>query len=167
MTNSNIYRYKFTDEFTNELSIFSKIHQYDERKIFKDAWNTWVNENTELVDSEVRRLSNMNYDGDVIEKMFKSARYYFRKKTTEKKEPQKRRAYIGVQKELLDAMDAYISQNIVEKPSNGFEEFCSDNKTVIQVEVDNLVKNGVTDVDEIHDKIKKTFKNRYFMLISK
>jgi hypothetical protein len=135
--------------------------------VFKDAWNAWVNENTELVDTEVRRLSNMNYDGDVLEKMFKSARYYFRKKTTEKKEPQKRRAYIGVQKELLDAMDDYISQNMVEKPSNGFEDFCNSNKMVIQDEVDNLVKSGVTDVEEIHDKIKKTFKNRYFMLISK
>jgi hypothetical protein len=135
--------------------------------VFKDAWNSWVNENTELVDTEVRRLSNMNYDGDVLEKMFKSARYYFRKKTTEKKEPQKRRAYIGVQKELLDAMDDYISQNMVEKPSNGFEDFCNSNKMVIQDEVDNLVKSGVTDVEEIHDKIKKTFKNRYFMLISK
>ena len=135
--------------------------------MFKDAWNNWVDENTELVDTEVRRLSNMNYDGDVLEKMFKSARYYFRKNTTEKKEPQKRRAYIGVQKELLDAMDDYISQNLVEKPSNGFEDFCYSNKMVIQDEVDNLVKSGVTDVDEIHDKIKKTFKNRYFMLISK
>ena len=164
---TNIYRYKFTDDFTNNLHNFAKIHQYDERKVFKEAWNTWVEENTELVDTEVRRLSNMNYDGDVLEKMFKSARYYFRKKTTEKKEPQKRRAYIGVQKELLDAMDDYISQNMVEKPSNGFEDFCNSNKMVIQVEVDNLVKSGVTDVEEIHDKIKKTFKNRYFMLISK
>ena len=164
---TNIYRYKFTDVFTNELSKFSKIHQYDDRKVFKDAWNNWVDENTELVDTEVRRLSNMNYDGDVLEKMFKSARYYFRKKTTEKKEPQKRRAYIGVKKELLDAMDDYISQNMVEKPSNGFEDFCNSNKMVIQYEVNNLVKSGVTDVEEIHDKIKKTFKNRYFMLISK
>ena len=28
----NTYRYKFTDEFTKELYIFSKIHQYDHRK---------------------------------------------------------------------------------------------------------------------------------------
>ena len=164
---TNIYRYKFTDDFTNELSNFSKIHQYDERKVFKEAWNTWVEENTELVDTEVRRLTNLNYDGDVLEKMFKSARYYFRKKSAEKKEPQQRRAYIGVQKELLDAMDDYISNNIVDKPSDGFEDFCKSNQTVIHDEINNLIQNDVTDVDEIHDKIKKTFKNRYFMLISK
>lgn len=164
---TNIYRYKFTDEFTNELSNFSKVHQYDERKVFKEAWNTWVEENTELVDIEVRRLTNLNYDGDVLEKMFKSARYYFRKKSVEKKEPQQRRTYIGVQKELLDAMDDYISKNIVDKPSDGFEDFCKSNQVVIHDEINSLIQNGVTDVDEIHDKIKKTFKNRYFMLISK
>jgi hypothetical protein len=164
---TNIYRYKFTDDFTNELSNFSKVHQYDERKVFKEAWNTWVEENAELVDIEVRRLTNLNYDGDVLEKMFKSARYYFRKKSAEKKEPQQRRTYIGVQKELLDAMDDYISKNIVDKPSDGFEDFCKSNQVVIHDEINNLIQNGVTDVDEIHDKIKKTFKNRYFMLISK
>ena len=164
---TNIYRYKFTDDFTNELSNFSKVHQYDERKVFKEAWNTWVEENTELVDIEVRRLTNLNYDGDVLEKMFKRARYYFRKKSAEKKEPQQRRTYIGVQKELLDAMDDYISKNIVDKPSDGFEDFCKSNQTVIHDEINNLIQNDVTDVDEIHDKIKKTFKNRYFILISK
>ena len=30
-----IYRYKFTNEFTNELFKFSKVHQYDHRKDFK------------------------------------------------------------------------------------------------------------------------------------
>ena len=31
----NIYRYKFTNEFTCELFTFSKIHQYEHRKDFK------------------------------------------------------------------------------------------------------------------------------------
>ena len=103
--NVSIYRYKFTDDFTQELYKFSKIHQYDHRKDFKDAWQIWTEENENLVDGEVRRLTNLGYDGDVLDKMFKSARYYFRKKDTDKKEPQKRRVYVGVQKELLEAMD--------------------------------------------------------------
>ena len=36
--NINIYRYKFTTEFMNDLFIFSKIHQYDHRSDFKEAW---------------------------------------------------------------------------------------------------------------------------------
>ena len=43
--NKNIYRYKFTDDFTSELFKFSKIHQYDHRKDFKEAWEIWMEDN--------------------------------------------------------------------------------------------------------------------------
>ena len=168
--NINIYRYKFIEEFTSELYKFSKIHQYDHRKDFKEAWNIWVDDNQSLVDEEVRRLSNLGYDGDILDKMFKSARYYFRKKTTEKKEPQKRRVYIGVEKELLEAMDKHIIQNVNNKdykPSDGFSLFCKENIEILQEEVNRLCKCGLTNHIEIKDKIKKTYKNRYFMLVTK
>jgi hypothetical protein len=168
--NINIYRYKFIEEFTNELYKFSKIHQYDHRKDFKEAWNIWVEDNQGFVDEEVRRLSNLGYDGDIIDKMFKSARYYFRKKSTEKKEPQKRRMYIGVEKELLEAMDKHILQNVKNKeykPSDGFSIFCKENIEILQEEVNRLCKCGLTNHIEIKDKIKKTYKNRYFMLVTK
>ena len=71
--NKNIYRYKFTDDFTSELFMFSKIHQYDHRKDFKEAWEIWMEENDEIVNDEVRRLTNLGYDGDITDKMFKSA----------------------------------------------------------------------------------------------
>ena len=102
--------------------------------------------------------------------MFKSARYYFRKKSTEKKEPQKRRMYIGVEKELLEAMDKHILQNVKNKeykPSDGFSIFCKENIEILQEEVKRLCKCGLTNHIEIKDKIKKTYKNRYFMLVTK
>ena len=168
--NVNIYRYKFIEEFNNELYKFSKIHQYDHRKDFKEAWNIWIEENQGLVDEEVRRLTNLGYNGDILDKMFKSARYYFRKKITEKKEPQKRRMYIGVEKEMLAAMDNHIIQNIKNKeykPSEGFSIFCKENLELLQEEVNRLCKCGLTNHIEIKDKIKKTYKNRYFMLVTK
>ena len=48
-----------------------------------------------------------------MDKMFKSARYYFRKKSTEKKAPLERRDYGGTQKDMLDAMDYHIKTKIV------------------------------------------------------
>jgi hypothetical protein len=168
--NVNIFRYKFTDEFTNELFKFSKIHQYDHRKDFKEAWKIWLEENDLIVEEEVRRLANLGYDGDVVEKMFKSARYYFRKKSTEKKAPTKRRDYVGVNKVLLDAMDKHIRIGITSedfKPSDGFDEFCNNNKDLLREEVNTLCKNGFTDSTEIKNKIKKTYKNRYFLFINK
>lgn len=167
---TGIYRYKFTNEFTNELFKFSKVHQYDHRKDFKEAWNLWMEDNENIVDEEVRRLMNLGYEGDIIDKMFKSARYYFRKKSTEKKAPAKRRIYVGSQKDLLEAMDEHIKTNISSrefKPSDGFDEFCKKNIDILKQQVNMLCQAGFMDSNEIKAKIKKTYKNRYFLIISK
>ena len=65
-----IYRYKFTDDFTSELFKFSKIHQYDHRKDFKEAWNQWLEANNEIVSNEERHLTNHGYEGNILDKMF-------------------------------------------------------------------------------------------------
>ena len=165
-----IYIYKFENKFIEELFKFSKIHQYDHRSDFKEAWNIWMNENNELIDGEVRRLTNLGYDGDIIDKMYKSARYYFRKKSTEKKEPTKRRVYVGTQKELLESMDEHIKTNISSKdfkPSDGFDDYCKNNIDILKEEINLLCKAGYKDINEIKLKIKKTYKNRYFLIIKK
>ena len=170
VNNVTIYRYKFTDIVTNELYKFSKIHQYDHRKDFKESWNIWMDDNDNLVSDEVRRLTNLGYDGDILDKMFKSARYYFRKKNTSKTEPKKRRVYISTQKDLLESMDEHITSNFNNKdykPSNGFSLFCKENIESLKEEVNRLCKSGFTDHIEIKNKIKKTYKNRYFMLVNK
>jgi hypothetical protein len=166
--NANIYRYKFTQEVMDELHKFSKIHQYDDRKSFKDAWNNWLEENGDLVRDEMERLTNLNYEGDILDKMFKSARYYFKKKGTSKPEPKSRRQYLSVQKDLLDAMDEHILKKKSDpdyKPSDGFSDFCNTHLDLLKEEVVRLVvEHNVNDVNVIKDKIKKTYKNRYFIL---
>lgn len=167
---SIIYRFKFTEEFMEELYKFSKIHQYDDRKDFKEAWKIWTEDNDEIIDEEMRRLLNLGYEGDVINKMFKSARYYFRKKSTEKKEPKQRRKYISVNRELLNAMDEHIEKQIYGvdyQPKTGFIEFCKDNEKILKETISGIFEKGVKDSDLIEDKIKKTYKNRYFMLTNK
>jgi len=169
-TNIKIYRYKFSDDFIDELYKFSKIHQYDHRKDFKDAWELWLDDNSQIIFQESTRLIDLGYDGDVLNKMFTSARYYFRKKGTEKKEPRIRCAYIGLQKDLLDAMDKHITLNMSEtwyKPSSGFTEFCKENIDLLKEEIELLIKFNIVASDEIKKKIKKTYKNRYFMIINK
>jgi hypothetical protein len=166
---ATIYRYKFSDNFIEELFRFSKIHQYDERKDFKEAWNTWRNNNNSIIEDEIKRLLELNYHGDIMDKMYKSARYYFRKKGTEKKEPTKRCAYVGLLKELLDSMDNHIKSNIDKKeykPSEGFSDFCKENIELLKKEIERLISYNIKDSLQIKNKIKKTYKNRYFMIIN-
>lgn len=164
MEQTNIYRYKFAEEVAEELDRFSKVHQYDDRKTFKEAWTEWTTDYEDLISAEVRRLTNLGCEGDIVDKMFKSARYYYRKKSTVKKAPAERRNYVGVQKELLDAMDKYIQENN-SKPAIGFVDFCKAHMELLKAEIDILRKNGITERQEIQNKIKKTYKNRYFMQI--
>jgi glutaredoxin len=160
---NTIYRFKFTEDFISELYKFSKIHQYDDRKGFKEAWKIWTLENDDIIESEMRRLLRLGYNGDVLDKMFKSARYYFRKKATEKKEPKQRRQYISVSKELLEAMDLHIHNNSFQ-PKDGFCDFCKKNENLLKDSISKIFEQGIKDKDIIEDKIKKTYKNRYFMI---
>ena len=159
-----IYRYKFEEQFMIELFNFSKIHQYDDRKEFKSAWNSWTEEHAELIEDETRRLTNLNYDGDVKDKMFRSARYYFRKKSPEKKEQPQRRKYICVDKDIINAIDEHILKNN-SKPSTAFLDFCKENIDLLSEEIARLYSENMS-ADDIKKKIKKTYKNRYFLKVN-
>jgi len=165
----NIFRYKFTDHFTSVLYVFAKVHQYDHRKDFKEAWTIWTEENDDIISEEIKRLEQLGYEGDILEKMFKSARYYFRKKSTEKKAPKERQDYVGINRELLNKIDEHIKMNIYNddyKPSIAFGSFCNENIQLLQEEVTRLFTFGLKDYILIKNKIKKTYKNRYFIIIN-
>jgi hypothetical protein len=179
-----IYRFKFTQEFMEELHKFSKIHYLDNRKDFKEAWKKWSEEeNKDLIEKEIKRLNDAGFYGDILDKMFKSARYYFRKKKVEAeevieveqkvKEKIKERHYHCCSKYLLEIMNKQIKNLLEEsdkevvdkKPSIAFLYFCKDNKDLLREEIESLFKLGFIDVKEIQYKIKKTYKNKYFSII--
>lgn len=163
----NIYRYNFEDEFAQQLYIFAKIHQYDNRHDFKEAWNVWIDDNNDMIELEINRLISLEYNGNILDKMFKSARYYFRKKKTAQKEPTKRREYTSVDKEVLYYMTEHIIKNIANekyKPSDGFANFCKHNAELVLKEIKNLYCDGSYDGNEIKAKLKKTYKNRYYII---
>ena len=165
-----IYRYKFSETIVNILTEFGKTHQYDPKKIYKEAWDTFIVDNEEVLQREVRRLYELGYTGDCYDKMYKSARYYFRKKSLTKTDPKQRRKYISCDRDVLDAMDEHISKNIKEKgnnfkPSDGYDDFITNNQNIILEEITRMIESGFTDKTAITKKIKKTYKNRYFQII--
>ena len=73
-----IYRFKFTEEFMVELYNFAKIHQYDHRKDFKEAWTKWADDNAVIISNETERLIALGYKAEenIDTKMFKRAIYF-------------------------------------------------------------------------------------------
>ena len=168
---ASVFRFKFTDEVVSCITNFAKVHQYDIRENYKEAWSEWVDENDEMIYQEKRRLENLGYNGDVEEKMYKAGRYYFRKKTTQL-EPTKsaRRKYISSSRELIDAMDSHILENIQNEnftPAESFDNFCENSRTILLDEIKNTMQKVNLSKDEMTHKIKKTYKNRYFIVSRK
>ena len=163
----SIYRFKFTDEVMDAISQFSKIHQYDDRHAYKEAWDEWIDSNDAMVCTEVRRLQELGCDKDIHDKMFKAGRYYFRKKSNTKKPAVKRREYIPVSQDILDAMDRHIRTNLEKElytPAWGYDDFCETSRDLLASVINTLVKDYTIRGPELANKIKKTYKNRYYVI---
>jgi len=166
-TENTIFRFKFTNEFNNELLSFSKIHQFDDRHTYKDAWTRWLDNNSTLIETETNNMILSGYTGNVLDKMYKSGRYYFRKKGA-KQEPRKRRQYVSIDKDIIEYMDNHIAQSSLNtdfKPSTSYAKFTEEYASQISEETDRLVTENLTKTD-ILSKFKKTYKNRYFLFTS-
>ena len=165
--NLPVYRFKFTQETIKELNNFAKVHKYDSREDFKEAWEEWKDINDEIINNEVNRLKLIGYKGDIIDKMYKSVRYYYRKKPLTKEEPSKRKKYLAVGKNILKAMDNHINKRhktVDFTPANGYNEFCNEYLDLLREHILDMSNLGEMDAKQISDKLKKTYKNRYFRI---
>jgi hypothetical protein len=206
--NNKIFRYKLSDNIMELITQFAKIHQYDDRHTYKEAWEKYVNENREITDREISRLAELKYKGDVMDKMFKAGRYYFRTKGVPPPHDEKGsalsnpsshdgpednddndeeavvggrnphvavvggrnpRSYIVMQPDVIQAMDKQllsIIKNANFKPAQGFIQFCNQHIDLLRQEITRLTSEGGVGMTAktLADKIKKTYKNRYFML---
>ena len=160
-TENQIFRFKFSDEFIDQLTPFAKLHQHSDRNTYKEEWRRWVENNDEIISNETNRLTELGYNGNITDKMYKSGRYYFRNK--KKQEPRKRRQYVSIDYEVIGNMDTHINSNIDTKPSVSYQNFCESYSTQLDEEMNRLLDEGLSK-DTIKDKFKKTFKNRYFLI---
>lgn len=218
-----VFRFKISDDVVDAIVAFAKIHCYDDRHAYKDAWKEWCEDNREMLDVEVKRLENIGYTGNAYDKFFKSGRYYFRNKKNKNSNANangvananangvgnevengvgngvgdavddaagvdnanaavvgarttERKKYVGLSRETLRVMDDYLLSYIIRgddrdgagtkvAPAAAFDDFCTKNKSVLVAEINALI-NGMSD-KEINEKLKKTFKNRYFQKVRK
>lgn len=171
-----IYRFKLSNDIVEMVNQFSKMHQYDDNKTYKEKWKEWLEENSESIDREKERLVNLGFNKNVEDKMYRSGRYYFRKKTNdEEKKVKQRRKYISCDINFIELIDNHINDNIKLlkkdfKPSKEYINFEENYKSEINVEVERIIEscesNNIKKEDVI-SKIKKTYKNRYYLISHK
>ena len=167
---SKVLRFKFTQSVMDEVLGFAKLHQYDDKASYKEAWDEWKDDNEDMIARETSRLIELGYEGSVINKMYKSGRYYFRTKSMEKTEPKKRRKYINMSKDIIQRMDQHINMHMGNEdftPANGYENFCKTYVLDLKEEIGRIVAGGEITPEEIIQKVKKTYKNRYFQIKTK
>jgi hypothetical protein len=79
------------------------------------------------------------------------------------------RKYVLINRDLLDVMDNHIACGLrrddAYTPASGFAEFCKLNVHSYCSEVTRLSEIMPTG-EAVHDKLKKTYKNRYFMIVN-
>ena len=174
--NFAVFRFKIDPDLVELLTRFSIEHQFDSRQDFKEAWSKWKEINQENIDKEEKRIKLLNYKGNVEEKLYKAARYYYRNKfslernqeNSQDTEPTKehKREYITLQNDFLIEIDNHIKKNIKNKdytPANGYEDFCKNNIELIKKEIEELFRErNDLGVEFITQKMKKAYKNRYY-----
>lgn len=164
-TNIKTYRYNFSPEFIEQISYFSKKYQYEDRQKFKEEYNLWRLENTEIIEIEKNKLKQNGYKGDVDEKIYYAMRYYFRKKEHKNKnnDKQKRNDYLKIDKYILNSIDEYIYNNLDLKPEDSFKNFCKEEHILNRI-IQKYINNNIKDKETIIYKIKKLYKNRVYLV---
>ena len=185
-----VLRFEFSSAMIELMKAFTEVHQYDDRKTYKEAWTAWLltEDAAALLKTEVERLTDLGYKGDVADKLFKSGRYYFRQKTcgfpnlslhADPMCPKQvgvrdvpitlvaPRKYVLLNRDLLNVMDTHIECGLrfaEYTPAGGFADFCKLNVDSYRDEVARLSE-LMTTGEAVYDKLKKTYKNRYFMIV--
>lgn len=165
-TKAKTLRFKFSEDFANELINFSQIHKHDDSKTFKEAWEKWSEVNKILISDEINILKTKGYIGNITDKMYKSARYYYKNKSNKNKNPKERRSYTSFSREIITTIDEHVETELENRdytPANGFDNFINSLTDDMKEQLDLFKNSNNVDNNFINEKLKKTYKNRYYL----
>ena len=162
------YRFKFNKELLDSIREFSKLHSNDNCDDFLDAFHLWKRVNNEIISLEEKRILDLGFNGNIEEKIYKSARYYFKNKknTSYKLNKQLKTNYIPRNPVFFKMMETYINKNPI-KASLLYKEFINETDTNILSEINAEIvrlKTFELNQTECLQKIKKMFNNAYYKI---
>jgi hypothetical protein len=166
-----VFRHNFSKQFIQVLGEFSKNHREEDRKTFKSSWLQWTRQSDIelLMNHEIESLRASGFEGDVLDKMFKSTRYYFLKKIDNEKvsDKKERKSYVGLNKLVLEHMDLHIKQHVGSRPEDAYNDYCNQFTEKIKGEIQVMADETGDSIEDVYKKYKKTYKNRFYVMSSK
>jgi hypothetical protein len=144
------HHFNYSEEFATMLASFATIHLEDDNNTFKTAWKEWVETHSSIMQSEIQKMKDEGYSGSVEDKMYFSARYYYRKRAIKEQnllvettdDDKSRKKYESIEKPLLNKMREHILSQIYLQdncsmvdgeivsnmtPSKSFKHYCLEN----------------------------------------
>jgi len=186
-----IQRFKYSNAMSTLLDNFAEIHRHDSRKDFRTFWDEFIKNNLNTFEQEVVLLESRGFKSDPYNAMYKSTRFYYRKfydGSGNKKNGQKNknRPYSKFPTELIILIDTviekYISMNLKQvsdhdymcniTPASCYTNFCDDCEGDLHIHIREYVRQTQSVGGEISsciisNKLKKTFKNRFYQIQKK
>lgn len=177
-------RHTFGKELYAALNQFAQDHKDHDRKTYKALWQKWTeNDNIkEWIAAEMEKQPGQ----DVLDKMYKSSWYYYRKRGEAKQEnieKSPRKEYDAFDQEIIKIIEAHIRTKINASlvvnednntsmsdltPAKSFEMFCEDHKDLFVEEImatygdDEPVSKD--DANATVNKFKKAYKNKFYKI---
>jgi hypothetical protein len=124
----------FSEEFSSVLHEFSKTHYNESLKTFRQSWQEWISTTgiQTKMRNEIERIKKNNFigtDEEITQKIYTSARFYYRKKDkrakklatisqeeiSQKPVKSKSKPYIGLSKTFIQFIDETIKNKILEQ----------------------------------------------------
>ena len=156
------YRYNLSDDLLSyiKLNLIDRYDGYD----FDDYWEEWTS--TERIQVmfkiEEERLQTLGWKGNILVKIKTSIKYYYlNQDKTKKSTKKKRRNYVNMDENISILMNEFIKNTEIKKPAKAYDDFVKKNKNSYNNECKRLKDYMIK--DEIPLKIKKTFKNKFYL----
>lgn len=164
-----IFRFNFTTDFQEKIEYFTNIYKDADLSDFKRYFKEWCADNKNLIENEYIHLVRLGFKGNIIDKIYRSSRYYFMKKTTkkptERDKTKTKKKYIARDDLFLNKVKKHIEsikeRNLNWKPSVAYNNFKLKYSKDINKITMNLINNHGYKSKDAEFKIKKIYKNKY------
>lgn len=173
------FRHDFSGAMKANLEQFTQAHYNEPRKQYQQSWNKWTQTHQQIFIEECGALHKQGFEGDPMDKLYKSARYYFRKKNLGTlasqretcNQEEKERTYIRIPRKITESMVTFIKQSLENSvqgtklelsQQNAFCDYVTQHKDLIFTSLVKQRQEKGSLEENMDKRLKKAFRNKFY-----